>query len=119
MVAGRRGPLRSTGGLFTQAPSRRLYRPKRARGIDTPDFESTLYVNDYKNVGQGLGASHRRRQTGSCLVCRHSSQGRKSMRLFAKNLYLASALAALCTVPSLAAAADIEVIHWWTSKGES
>ena len=37
-----------------------------------------------------------------------------------KNLLLgASALAALALVPSMASATDVEVIHWWTSKGES
>jgi glucose/mannose transport system substrate-binding protein len=36
-----------------------------------------------------------------------------------RNLLGATALAATFAVPSLAVATDLEVIHWWTSKGES
>lgn len=40
------------------------------------------------------------------------------MTHFAKRLLGATALAAILA-PSLASATDLEVIHWWTSKGES
>ena len=41
------------------------------------------------------------------------------MRTPTRNFLGVTALAALCAAPSVAMAADIEVIHWWTSKGES
>ena len=41
------------------------------------------------------------------------------MKGFAKRLLGATALAAFVVGPSLASAAELEVIHWWTSKGES
>ncbi|MEO8668309.1 MAG: ABC transporter substrate-binding protein, partial [Bauldia sp.] len=41
------------------------------------------------------------------------------MKQFAKRLLGATTLAAFVIGPSLASAADLEVIHWWTSKGES
>jgi len=36
-----------------------------------------------------------------------------------RNLLATTALAAAFMAPSFASAADLEVIHWWTSKGES
>src|SRR5262245_31473885 len=41
------------------------------------------------------------------------------MRKTTRNFLGATAVAALYAAPSLASAANIEVIHWWTSKGES
>ncbi len=41
------------------------------------------------------------------------------MRLNVCGLLGSTALAVALLAPSLAAAADLEVIHWWTSKGES
>ena len=41
------------------------------------------------------------------------------MPKISRNLLGATALAATFAVPSLAVATDLEVIHWWTSKGES
>jgi glucose/mannose transport system substrate-binding protein len=41
------------------------------------------------------------------------------MKRIASKLLGAAALAAIGFGPTLASAADLEVIHWWTSKGES
>src|SRR3989304_327296 len=41
------------------------------------------------------------------------------MTQFTKRLLGATALAASFMGPSLASAADLEIIHWWTSKGEA
>ncbi len=41
------------------------------------------------------------------------------MRLNIRGLLGSTALAVALIAPSLAAATDLEVIHWWTSKGES
>ncbi len=41
------------------------------------------------------------------------------MSQFAKKLLGASIVALALTAPSMAPAADLEVTHWWTSKGES
>ena len=41
------------------------------------------------------------------------------MRLKSVKFAASAALAALFMAPSLASATDLEVIHWWTSKGES
>ena len=41
------------------------------------------------------------------------------MKKITRNLLGATALAAVFAVPSLAVATDLEIIHWWTSKGES
>jgi glucose/mannose transport system substrate-binding protein len=49
----------------------------------------------------------------------NAKNGRKRMKEVKKMLLGACALAALTLVPSLASATDLEVIHWWTSKGES
>ncbi len=41
------------------------------------------------------------------------------MKDVAIRLFGAGALAALFMIPSLASATDLEVIHWWTSPGET
>jgi glucose/mannose transport system substrate-binding protein len=49
----------------------------------------------------------------------HTQPGRKPMHFLGRTMTALATLAALTTSASMAEAADVEVLHWWTSGGEA